>query len=68
MVNVGVTVIVAVIAWLVLFVVKAKLGMPEEFPLLEAASPIAGVSFVQVKVVVPPVFAVEKVIGEVLAP
>ncbi len=48
LVKVGVTVIVAVIAWFVLFDATVKLGIPEEFPLLEAASPIEGVSFVQV--------------------
>ncbi len=48
LVKVGVTVIVAVIAWFVLLGATVKLGIPEEFPLLEAASPIEGVSFVQV--------------------
>ena len=47
LVNVGLTVIVAVIVWLVLLV-AVKLGIPATFPLLAAGSPIAGLSLVQV--------------------
>ena len=46
-VNVGLTVIVAVIVWLVLLV-AVKLGIPVTFPLLAAGSPIAGLSLIQV--------------------
>ena len=48
LVNVGVTIIVAVITWLVLFVATVKLGIPDTFPVLVAAKPIAVLSFVQV--------------------
>ena len=46
LVNVGVTVIVAVMAWLV-ELVAVKLGIPVASPLLEAANPIAVLSLVQ---------------------
>ena len=47
LVKVGVTVIVAVMAWLV-ELVAVKLGIPVGFPVLEAANPIAVLSLVQV--------------------
>ncbi len=47
LVKVGMTVIVAVMAWLVLLV-AVKLGIPVAFPLLDAGSPIAGLLLVQV--------------------
>jgi uncharacterized membrane protein YeaQ/YmgE (transglycosylase-associated protein family) len=64
---VGVTVMVAVIGAVVVLV-ATKLGIPVASPALEAAKPIAGVSFVQVYVVVPTVFTVEKVTAAVLPP
>ena len=47
LVKVGMTVIVAVMAWLVVLV-AVKLGIPVAFPLLVAGSPIAVLSLVQV--------------------
>jgi hypothetical protein len=68
LVNVGVTVIVAKIGSLVLFV-AVKLGIPVELPTLVAANPIEGLSFVQVYVVVvPPVLTVANVIAVVGEP
>ena len=46
LVNVGVTVIVAVIAWLVVLE-AVKLGIPVGFPVLEAANPISALLLVQ---------------------
>ena len=63
-VKVGVTVSVAVIGALPLLV-AVKEGIPVEFPALLAARPIDGVSFVQVKVVTPPVLVVAKVMAEI---
>ena len=48
--------------------VAKKLGMPVTFPTLAAAKPIAGLLLVQVYVVLPPVFVVEKVMAFVEAP
>ena len=47
LVKVGITVIVAVMAWLVVLV-AVKLGIPVASPLLEAANPIAVLLLVQV--------------------
>jgi len=66
-VKVGVTVMVPVIGAVVVLV-ATKLGMPVASPALEAAKPIAGVSFVQVYVVVPTVFVVAKLTAFVEAP
>ena len=66
-VKVGVTVMVAV-KGAVVVLVATKLGMPVASPALEAAKPIAGVSFVQVYVVVPAVFVVAKLTAFVEAP
>ena len=46
LVNVGITVIVAVIAWLEVLV-AVKLGIPVGFPVLEAANPISVLLLVQ---------------------
>jgi hypothetical protein len=46
LVNVGVTVIVAVIAWFE-ELVAVKLGIPVGFPVLEAANPISVLLLVQ---------------------
>ena len=50
----------------VVVLVATKLGMPVALPALEAAKPIAVLLFVQVYVVVPPVFVVEKLTAVVL--
>ena len=62
LVNVGVTTIVA-ITGAVPVLVAVNEAM---FPVPNARSPIDGVSFVQAKVVVPPVLLVPKIIAEVL--
>ena len=56
LVKVGVTVIVAVIGAVPVFT-----AINEIFPVLAAASPIAGLEFVQEYVVLPPVLFVVKV-------
>ena len=66
-VKVGVTVMVPVIGAVVVLV-ATKLVIPVASPALEAANPIAGLLFVQVYVVVPTVFTVEKVTAVVLPP
>ena len=57
--KVGVTVIVAIIGLVELFT-GVKIGI---FPVPEVAKPMLGVSFVQLYVVVPTVFVVEKEIA-----
>jgi hypothetical protein len=52
----------------VVVLVATKLGIPVALPALEAAKPIAVLLFVQVYVVVPPVFVVEKLTAVVLPP
>jgi len=64
LVNVGVTVMVAVTGEVPLFM-AVKEGIPVETPPLLAARPIAGVSLIQVNVVLPPVLFVPKTTAEV---
>ena len=60
----GVTVIVAVIGLAVELLTLNSLIVPEP----DAANPIAGFEFVQLKVVVPPVLLVEKATADILVP
>ena len=64
LVNVGMTVMVAVIGEVPLFVAM-KEGIPVFVPPLFAARPMPGVSLDQVYVVTPPVLVVTKVIAAV---